>query len=42
MSNDELTAVLEKNVTCEWEITEIGEGIVTINFITNIDEGEDQ
>ncbi len=41
MSNDELTAVLEEHVTCEWEVTDIGEGIVTINFITNIDEGDE-
>ena len=36
MSNDELIYILEKHVTCEWEITDTGEGIVTINFITNL------
>jgi hypothetical protein len=41
MSNEELIAVLEEHVTCEWEITDTGEGIVTINFITNIAEGDE-
>jgi hypothetical protein len=41
MNNEELIAVLEEHVTCEWEVTDIGEGIVTINFITNIAEGDE-
>ena len=32
MSNSELIAMLEERATCEWDITNIDEGIITVNF----------
>lgn len=42
MSNAELIAVLEKHATCEWDITNIDEGIITVNFYVDVnDEGDE-
>ena len=42
MNNSEIFAVLEKNVSCDWDVTEIEEGILKINFYVDEVENEDE
>ena len=42
MNNSEIFAVLEKSISCEWDVTEIEEGILKINFYVDEVEDEDE
>ena len=39
MNNSEIFAVLEKSISCEWDVIEIEDGILKVNFY--VDEVED-